>query len=174
MPRMIISLIVIVLMASLTARVVQAAPEVTANTDSFLTKAAEEQLIEIALGLLVAQRARNGRVKDYAAQMAADHMKLSRQLEELAAKKGVKLPPGLNPEHKQKVDELSQLSGHAFDRTYLSYIIRHHEDNVQEFGKDAKTLQDLDAKQWVDLTLPLFQAHREKAISIKNSLQTTP
>jgi putative membrane protein len=172
---MIISLIVIVLMASLSARVVQAAePKVTANTDSFLKKAAEEQLIEIALGLLVAQRAKNDRVKDYAVQMAADHMKLSRQLEELAAKKGVKLPPGLNPEHKQKVDELSQLSGHAFDRTYMSYIIRHHENNVEEFGKDAKTLQDLDAKQWVDLTLPLFQTHREKAISIKNSLQTTP
>lgn len=63
-------------------------------------------------------------MKEFAAQMADEHMKISRQLEELASKKGVTLPPGLNQEHKRRVDELSQLSGHVFDRTYLSYIMR--------------------------------------------------
>lgn len=156
------------------AGVQAAGPGIKANAESFLKKAAEAQLVEIALGLLVTQHAVNDRVKEFATQMADEHMNISRQLEELASKKGVTLPPGINPEHKQRMDELSHLSGHAFDRTYLSYVIQHHENNVEEFGLDAKTLEDLDAKQWIASILPRIQTHREKALSLKNSLQTTP
>lgn len=175
MPHKIIGLVAVLLTVAILVVGVQAAePDIKGNAQSFLKKAAEAQLVEIELGLLATQRAQNDRVKAFAVQMAEEHMKASRQLEELASKKGVTLPPGLSQEQKRSVNELSQLSGHAFDRAYMSYIIRHHADNIEEFGRDAQTLQDLDARQWASSMLPLVEAHRERAHSIKYSLQTNP
>lgn len=175
MPYRIIGLAAVLLMVAILVFGVQAAePDIKANAQSFLKKAAEAQMVELEVGLLATQRAQNDRVKEFAVQMTEDHMKASRQLEELASKKGVTLPAGLSEEQKRSVDELSLLSGHAFDRAYMSYIILHHADNVEEFGRDVQRLQDLDARQWASLMLPLVEAHREKAHSIMHSLQTNP
>ena len=148
----------------------------TAKTDaqSFLETAAEGQQIGISLGQLAAQRAVNDRVKDFGQQMVEDHKKGSQQVEQLAMKGGVQLSPGLSEEHKQKVNNLSQLSGHAFDRAYIDYILEDHETTVDEFERRVKTIQNEDIKQWIISTIPTLQIHREKAHQVKYSLQTNP
>jgi putative membrane protein len=148
----------------------------TAKTDaqSFLEKAAEGQQIEFSLGQLAAQRAVNERVKDFGQEMVEDHKKGSQQVEQLAMKCGVQLYPGVSEEHKLKVNNLSQLSGHAFDRAYIDYILEDHETTVEEFHRRVKTIQDEGIKQWIASTLPTLQTHREKARQVKYSLQTNP
>jgi putative membrane protein len=144
------------------------------DVHSILEKAAEGQQIEISLGQLAAQRAVNERVKDFSRQMVEDHKKGSQQVEQLAMKGGVKLAPGASEEHKQKVNKLSQLSGHAFDRAYMDYIIEDHESTVDEFQRLVRTVQDEGVKQWIASTLPTLQTHRDKAREVKYSLQTNP
>lgn len=144
------------------------------DAHSFLEKAAEGQQIEISLGQLAAQRAVNERVKEFGAQMAEDHKRAGQQVEELAMKGGMKLSPGLSEERMLKVNRLSQLFGHAFDRAYLSYILEDHETIVEEFQRRAKTMQDEDIKQWIASILPTLQTHRDKARVVKYSLQTNP
>ena len=144
------------------------------DAQSFLEKAAEGQQIEISLGQLATQRAQSERVKEFGAQMAEDHKKASQQVEELAMKGGMKLSPGLSEERMVKVNRLSQLFGHAFDRAYLSYILEDHETIVEEFQRRAKTMQDQDIKQWIASILPTLQTHQEKAHQVKYSLQTNP
>jgi putative membrane protein len=151
-----------------------AAQRSPSDAHSILEKAAEGQQIEISLGQLAAQRAVNARVKDFSRQMVEDHKKGSQQVEQLAMKGGVKLSPGVSEEHKQKVNKLSQLSGHAFDRAYMDYIIEDHESTVDEFQRLVKTVQDEGVKQWIASTLPTLQTHREKAREVKYSLQTNP
>lgn len=148
----------------------------TAKTEaqSFLEKTAEGQQIEISLGQLAVQRAVNERVKDFGQQMVEEHKKGSQQIEQLAMKGGVKLSPGLSEEHKQKVNELSHLSGHAFDRAYINYILEDHEIIVDEFQRCVKTMQDQDIKQWIVSTLPALRTHREQALKVNYSLQTNP
>ena len=148
------------------------APKIDAQ--AFLEKVAERQQIEISLGQLAAQRAVNERVKDFGRQMVEDHKKSSQQIEELAMKGGVQLSPGLSEERKQKVNEISQLSSHAFDRAYLDYILEDHETTVEEFQRGVKTMQDQDIKQWIASTLPTLQTHRKEALQVKYSLQTNP
>jgi putative membrane protein len=147
-----------------------------AKTDaqSFLEKAAEGHQIEISLGQLAVQRAVNQRVKDFGQEMVEDHKKGGQQVEQLALKCGVQLSPGVSEEHKQKVNKLSQLSGHAFDRAYIDYILEDHETTVVEFQQLVKTIQDVGIKQWIASTLPTLQNHREKAQQVKYSLQTNP
>jgi putative membrane protein len=148
----------------------------TVKTDahSFLEQAAEGQQIEISLGQLAAQRAVNEQVKDFGEQMVEDHKKGSQQIEQLAMKGGVQLSPGVSEERKLKVNKLSQLSGHAFDRAYIDYILEDHETIVDEFQRRVETMQDQDIKQWIASTLPALQGHRERARQVKYKLQTNP
>lgn len=150
------------------------AQTVKTDAQSFLEKAAEGQQIEISLGQLAAQRAVNERVKDFGQQMVEDHKKSSQQVEQLAMKGGVQLSPGVSEEHRQKVNKISHLSGHAFDRAYIDYILEDHETTVDEFRRCVNTIQDEDIKQWIASTLPTLQTHREKAHQVKYSLQTNP
>ena len=63
-----------------------------ADTQTFLTIAVEEQQVAIALGQLAAQRAENGRVKEFGSRMVEDHKKVRREAEQLASKHRVALP----------------------------------------------------------------------------------
>lgn len=148
----------------------------TAKTDeqSFLEKTAEGQQIEISLGQLAEQRAINARVKDLGQQLVENHKKGSQQVEQLAMKEGVQLSPGVSEGRKQKVNKISELSGHAFDRAYIDYILEDHETTVDEFQRHVKTTQNLDIKQWIASTLPDLQTHRENARQVKSTLQTNP
>jgi putative membrane protein len=150
------------------------AQTVKTDAQSFLEQAAEGQQIEISLGQLAVQRAVNGRVKDFGEQMVEDHKKGSQQIEQLAMKGGVQLSPGVSEERKQKVNKISQLSGHAFDRAYIDYILEDHEAIVDEFQRRVETIQDQDIKQWIASTLPALQGHREMARQVKYKLQTNP
>ncbi|MDC8447436.1 MAG: DUF4142 domain-containing protein [Nitrospira sp.] len=150
------------------------AQDIKTDAQSFLEKAAEGQQIEISLGQLAAQRAVNERVKDLGQQMVEAHKKSSQQVEQLAMKGGVQLSPGVSEAHKQKVNKISQLSGHAFDRAYIDYILEDHETTVDEFRRRVETMQDQDIKQWIASTLPALQGHREMARQVKYKLQTNP
>ena len=145
-----------------------------ADARLLLEKAAEGQQIEISLGQLASERAVNDRVKDFGQQMVEDHKKSSQQVEQLALKGGVRLSPGVSDEHRQKVNRLSQLSGHAFDSAYLDFILEDHETTVEEFQRLGKTIGDEGIKQWIASTLPTLQTHRDRARQVKYSLQTNP
>ncbi len=145
-----------------------------ADTRSYLTIAVEKQQIEIALGQLAAQRAENDRVKEFGARMVKDHKKVSHEVEQLASAHRLELPSQLNSEHRQKVEELSQLTGHAFDRAYLNYSLRNHEATLEEFKEHLKTINYPDIRELFTSTLPVLEDHHEKARVVKSSLQTNP
>ncbi len=146
--------------------------ELKPHTQAFLKKTAEEQQAHISLALLADGRAANIRVTQFADHMITTHKKLLKEVEELAAEKGVTLPSALSDEHKQKIKEFTQLSGHAFDRTYMQYILRDHQIDVEEFEEAMQTLEDSDVLHWTYRTLPMLRAHVEEARWIQQSLQT--
>lgn len=150
------------------------AQPVETEEQSFLEQTAEGQQIEISLGQLAEQRAVSERVKDLGQQMVENHKLGSQQVEQLAMKGGVHLSPGVSEEHRQKLDKISQLSGHAFDHAYIDYILEDLELIVEEFQRHVRTTHNQDIKQWIASTLPALETHREKAHKVKHSLQTNP
>jgi putative membrane protein len=151
-----------------------ATSDIQSETQSVLNKAAVEVQVEISLGQLAAQRASNREVREFGQQMVEDHKKAGQQVELLALKHGITLSPGEDHEHHKKLEELSRLSGHAFDREYMDYSIRDHESTLEAFQRRAQIVQDQDIKQWISLLLPILEGHREKAHRVKYSLQTNP
>lgn len=149
-------------------------PDPKPYTQAFLKKAGEMQRAQIELALLVDDRADNQRVRRFGEQMIAAHQKMSQEVQELSAEKGIQLPAGLSDEHKQKLKELSRLSGHAFDRTYMQYILREHQHDTQEFEESMQAVEDPDVLHWSYKTLPMLRAHVEEARWIQQSMQTNP
>lgn len=86
----------------------------------------------------------------------------------------MKLPTELSDEHKQKLKEFSPLSGHAFDREYLRYILRDLQSEVYEFEENMQILEDPDVLHWAYRIIPTLRAHVEEARGIKYALQTNP
>ncbi len=145
-----------------------------ADTQSFLAIAAEEQQVAIALGQLAAQRAESKRVKEFGAKMVQDHKKVRREAEQLASKHQVPLPTKLTPEDQKKVDEMSKLSGHEFDRAYMDFTLKNHETTLEEFQQHVKTMRYPDLREWFNSTLPTLKEHRDQARQVSHSLQTNP
>lgn len=144
------------------------------DTQTYLSIAVEEQQVAIVLGQLAAQRAHNERVKEYGAKVARDHKTVRREAEQLASIHQVLLPTKLTPEDKQKVDELSQLSGHEFDRAYMNFTLQNHETTLEQYQQHIQLMRYPDLREYFTSTVPMLQAHRDQARSIKNSLQTNP
>ncbi len=84
------------------------------STQAFLKNAAEMCHAEMTLGQLAADRGTNKRVREFGSQIKEDHKRISEGVQLLASRHDVKLPSEPSDEHKQKIRELSSLSGHAF------------------------------------------------------------
>jgi putative membrane protein len=142
------------------------------SAQAFLMKASEMCHAEMTLGQLAADRGTSKRVREFGVQMKDAHKQINEGVQRLASKHDVKLSSEPNDEHKQKIKELSSLSGHAFDREYLQYILWDQQKEVNEFEEAMQTLEDPDVLRWTHMTLPRLRSYVEEARGVKYSLQT--
>ena len=172
---MVISLITAAAVAAIPAiGLLAAEPEAKPHTIACLKKSAEMNQAKITLGQLAGDRGANPRIRQFGLQMAGIHKRLNEEVQGLAATKGIPLSSELNEEHKQKVKEFSQLTGHAFDREYMAYILRDHQNAVNEFEEHMQLVEDPDVLHWMAKTLPLLRFNVEDARWTKNAMQTNP
>ena len=99
-----------------------------------------------------------------------DHQKASKEIQLLACKEGVVLPAELTAKHRDKREEFGQLSGDAFDRAYIRYMLRDHQKDVKEFERHAKAIKDPPVQRWAEATLPLLKQHLQTAQRIASSI----
>lgn len=142
--------------------------------DTFLKEAAEEEHGEIVLGQLAMGRASDAEVKRYGEQMLVDHTVGYQELQQMASEKGIQLPSEPSKEKKEKEQELSQLTGREFDRAYMSYMVRDHLKDIEEFEEGAKILKDPAARIWALASLLTLKKHLEMAKTIASSLGVDP
>ena len=136
---------------------------VAAADRTFMMKAAEGGMAEVALGELAAKQAASDDVKQFAQRMVDDHGKANRELMDLAAKKGVTLPTDLDAKAKALKTKLEKMSGAEFDREYMREMVKDHEKAVALFEKEAKSGHDAEAKAWAEQTLPTLRDHLKMA-----------
>ncbi|MDQ6800004.1 MAG: DUF4142 domain-containing protein [Acidobacteriota bacterium] len=130
---------------------------------TFMAKAAQGGMAEVALGQMASTKAASNDVKDFGNRMVNDHGKANDELKQLASSKGVTLPADLDAESKKASDALSKKTGKAFDKDYISDMVKDHEKDVAEFQKESSSAQDPDLKNWVTKTLPTLQDHLKMA-----------
>ena len=69
-------------------------------------------------------------VKQFGQRMVDDHSKAGEKLKAAASKDGITLPTSMDAKQKREMDELSSLSGAAFDRKYMDAMVEDHEKDV--------------------------------------------
>jgi putative membrane protein len=140
--------------------------------ETFMMSAAQGGMVQVRLGEVAAKKATQANIKQFGAMMVSDHGKANKELAAIAAKNGFKLPSQLDDTHKQKVDEISKLSGEAFDKAYVSEMIKDHEKVAAEFEKAAKTAQNLELKSFAATTLPVIKTHLKEIKAIASGMTT--
>ena len=140
-------------------------------TVMFMTKAASGGVMEVQLGQIAQDQAQNQRVKDFGAMMVRDHGKANDELKSIASAKNVTLSDSLMPEHKKHVSEMRSKKGSAFDRAYMSMMVKDHQKDVQEFEKASNNISDGEVKAFATRTLPVLRTHLDSATAINKSRQ---
>jgi len=135
---------------------------------NFVKEAAEGGMAEVKLGQLAEQKATSPDVKAFGQRMATDHGKVNGELQQLAAEKNVTLPKGLDSKDQALYDRLSKLSGHQFDKTYMSEMVKDHKADIAEFQKAAHS-PDPQVKDFASKTLPTLEDHLREAQQIASA-----
>jgi putative membrane protein len=135
----------------------------TLSDMAFIQKAAEGGMAEVALGKLAAEHAENADVKKFAERMVADHSMANRQLLAVAEKVGATVPKALDQKHMAHMEHLSAMKGAAFDKAYMTHMLKDHEEDVALFTAQAAGAKDPAVKEFAAKTLPTLKEHLEMA-----------
>ncbi len=142
----------------------------TSSDTNFAIQAAQGGLAEVKLGKLAASQAQNSDVKAFGQQMVDDHTHANNQLKAVAQTENMTLPSDMNSHQQTMFDRLSKLSGSEFDREYVNSMVKGHEQDVKDFGREAKGGKDPQMKSFAAETLPIVQGHLQKIKLIQSQI----
>lgn len=136
------------------------------SDEGFLKKAAQGGKLEVELAPIAEQNAQSQEVKDFAKRMLTDHGKANEKLQALATKEGITVPDQPSIAQRAKIEELKKRHGAAFDKAYMSYMVKDHTNDVNEFKTEAYSAHSAAVRDWVSNTLPTLESHLKEAKSV--------
>lgn len=134
----------------------------------FIETAASGGMMEVELGKLAQSRGQNQRVKNFGAMMVKDHSKANAELKTIANDLKVTVPTVIMAQHKQHLDEMSKMSGSAFDKHYMKMMTEDHMKDVDMFQKTASDERKAELKDFAAKTLPVLKMHLDSAKAINS------
>jgi putative membrane protein len=134
----------------------------------FVNQAANSDMFEIQSSQAAQTKAQDTRVRDFAQRMVQDHTQASAKLK--AAAGSTPVPTSLDQEHAQKLQQLQQASGNAFDRQYVQMQFEGHQKAVSLFENYAQKGDDQQLKQFAQQTAPQLREHLQMVTQIRNDL----
>lgn len=144
--------------------------QVSLTDEAFVQEAAQGAVAEIQLADLAQQQSSSPAVQQYARRIQSDHIQSNQQLTQIAQDADLKLPSTPPPEHREALQELSQLSGSAFDREFIDAQIEDHRKDIALFRNEAENGQDPALKGYAANVLPTLESHLEMAQSLANQM----
>jgi len=145
---------------------------VSSAAETFAKKAAQGGLGEVRLGQLAASKAQSPKVREFGQRMFDDHSKANSELSSLLVAKNITAPSDLNAKDNQLLTRLSEMSGDRFDKTYMSAMVKDHEEDISEFEKEANSGSDAELKSFATRTLPTLREHLRMAKAAATAVGT--
>ena len=126
----------------------------------FVEEAASGGMAEVKLGQLAVEKGASPTVKQFGQKMVDDHSKANNELQALAAKKSLPLPTAVDTAQQATYDKLAKLSGPAFDKAYMTAMVKDHDEDVKAFKKATTTAAiNPELKTWAKQTLVVIEQH---------------
>jgi putative membrane protein len=125
----------------------------------FVKEASEGGMAEVELGQLAQEKGQSQAVKDFGSRMVMDHSKANDELKSIAVQDNTPVSTSLSVSDKTLKVKLEALSGSAFDKAYMSAMVKDHQDDIAAFQKEANTGVDPKIRNFASKTLPTLQKH---------------
>jgi putative membrane protein len=143
------------------------------DEQKFVTDAIRGNIAEVKVGELAQQRGQSKEVREYGEMLSKDHSKSLQKSNDLAKKMGVAAPTEPTAQQQQKYEALSKLSGTEFDTTFLSQMVRDHQEEIAKFSSQAQSGSKPEVSTFAQETLPTLRMHLEHAQSIQKDLMSS-
>ncbi|RNI28652.1 DUF4142 domain-containing protein [Rufibacter latericius] len=137
---------------------------------TFLTEAASSSMMEVQLGKLALERSANSEVKKFAQTLVDHHTKAGQEITTIASGMNLTLPSALLPMHQELVDQLSKLTGSAFDEKYLDKIEDVHESDIALYDVVSNAAPTTTVKAFAIRTLPVLRIHEHQADELESKV----
>ncbi|HTR31857.1 MAG TPA: DUF4142 domain-containing protein [Puia sp.] len=135
----------------------------------FVTNAGYNNVDEINAGYLASTNAADSNVKAFGHLMLTDYDGAQSAIVLIADSAGFTVLSSPDPAHQQQLDAMQNLSGEAFDTTYLRYQINDDQAAIALYQSEQTNGQSPEVKAYINKYLPIIQAHLTTADSlIKN------
>jgi putative membrane protein len=133
---------------------------------TFLKEAIRGDISETQLGQLAQQKSASPEVKAFGQELVTDHSQ--GQTEATALAQSMKITAPTKPMRKAETEyeKLSKLSGPAFDKEFVSYMVKDHQEDIAKFQKEAQA-KDGQVSALAEKTLPVLQKHLQTAQSLE-------
>ncbi len=125
----------------------------------FLRKATEDGLAQVQLGQLAAASGNSPEVKELGQKLADEHHKLNESMAVVADSIGVRLPKKISKSNQETYDKLKGLSGEAFDREYLTCMVRDHHEDLRDFRIESQTTNEMQLREAVEEGAKMLREH---------------
>lgn len=161
-------------LAALPVSRVQAAPANSAASPSpevkeFITDAIQGDLSEVKLGALAEKNGGAARVRDFGKTLVIDHTQAEQQAKATAQQVGVTPPAQPTAAAQSEYDKLSKLNGAAFDREFVGYMVKDHQDDIRKFTAEAN--ESGPTSTLAEEQLPTLRKHLQTAQGLQKEQQ---
>lgn len=126
---------------------------------AFVRKAMEGSMAEVQLGQLAQQKSNSPDVKQFGEKMQQDHSKLDDQMKPIAQQLGVEPPQKISKKDEKLDAKLQNMSGTQFNDAYIKAMIKDHENDLQEFRREAENTQNPQLKQAAQQGAQVIEQH---------------
>ncbi|HEY3705045.1 MAG TPA: DUF4142 domain-containing protein [Terracidiphilus sp.] len=137
----------------------------------FVKNAMEGGMAEVKLGQMAAQKASSPDVKQFGQKMVDDHTRLNQQITPIATQMGLTPPAELPAKDKALQSKLEGLSGDAFDKAYMSAMLKDHKKDLAEFQKEASSGKNPQVKDAAQQGAQVIQQHLQMAQDIAQKVR---
>lgn len=138
-----------------------------ANPQNFLSKALMGDNSEATLGKIAASRASTADVRRYGAMLAADHTKSRSEVLPIVARYHVLPTRTVAPMADAEQHKLARLRGAAFDREFVRYMVKDHQEDISDFNGELKSGDPGEVRALARRTLPVLQKHLATAQALQ-------
>jgi putative membrane protein len=137
-----------------------------------MSRIAADDLYEIEVSRLAAQRASNPRVRSLAQSLAAHRLAARRQLAALMRSRGVPVAARLTADKAGKLQRLQALPPSAqFDAAYVRVVgLEDDEQGIALLERARRETRDAALAAWIDRTLPVLRRDLQASRQVAGAL----
>jgi putative membrane protein len=126
--------------------------------EQFMRAAAQGGVGAVKLGVLATQKG-GPEVKEFSQKMVADHTAINKDMGEVADDLGVMLPKKMNKDDQAEYNKLNGLSGDAFDKEFIAYMMKEHRQDLHDYRTEASVASDPDLQAEVVKAAMVIRQH---------------